>query len=288
MEGLVVMALLFGALLHAGWNTLVKSSGDMQVDLALVHALGAALALPMLLWVGLPPREAWPYVGLSLCIHMAYYITLNGAYQHGDLGLTYPIMRGSAPLLVAMGSGMVLGESLVPMAWAGILAITTGVLLLGLSRTADPLRQRRAIAFALANAAVIACYTFVDGRGVRAGVAAGGTAFSYVLLLFVLDGLPYPAWVWWRRPAVTRAAIGAYARRRWPLASLGGLASLGSYGIALWAMTRAPVAAVSALRETSVLFAAGLSMWVLKERPRGQRLAGAAVIVCGVVALRLS
>jgi phosphonate utilization associated putative membrane protein len=288
MEGLVVAAILLGALLHAGWNTLVKSSGDMQVDLALVHALGALLALPMLLWAGLPPSAAWPYIGLSLCIHMAYYITLNGAYQHGELGLTYPIMRGSAPLLVALGSGLVLGESLVPLAWAGILAITSGVLLLGLSRAADPLRQRRAIAYALANAAVIACYTFVDGRGVRTSAAAGGSALSYVLLLFVLDGLPYPAWVWWRHSVSARRAILGYARQRWPLASLGGLASLGSYGIALWAMTRAPVAAVSALRETSVLFAAVLSMWVLKERPSAQRLAGAAVIVCGVVALRLS
>ena len=107
-------------------------------------------------------------------------------------------------------------------------------------------------------------------------------------MLFVLDGLPYPALVAWRRGVEGRSRILAYARRRWLLATLGGLASLGSYGIALWAMTRAPVAAVSALRETSVLFATGLSVWVLKERFGLQRLLGALVIVAGVIALRLS
>ena len=98
-------------------------------------------------------------------------------------------------------------------------------------------------------------YTFIDGSGVRTAVAAGGSALSYVLLLFVLDGVPYPALVVLKRDAAGRRAILDYAKRRWPLAALGGAASIGSYAIALWAMTRAPVAAVSALRETSVLFA---------------------------------
>jgi drug/metabolite transporter (DMT)-like permease len=138
----------------------------------------------------------------------------------------------------------------------------------------------------LANAVVIMTYTFIDGSGVRTAVASGGSAASYVLLLFVLDGLPYPALVVARRDAADRRAILDYARRRWPLAALGGAASIGSYAIALWAMTRAPVAAVSALRETSVLFATLLGAWVLKERLGVQRLTGAVVIVVGVVALR--
>jgi phosphonate utilization associated putative membrane protein len=283
----VVLAVLFGALLHAAWNALVKSSGDKQLDLALVHLLGALVSLPLLLWVGLPPVAAWPFIAASLLIHVAYYITLNGAYQHGELGSTYPIMRGSAPLLVALGSSA-LGERLTPAAWLGVAAVTAGVLLVGLARPAQALHHGRAIAFALANAAVIAAYTLVDGRGVRVGAEAGYSAASYVLLLFVLDGIPYPALVFVQRSAAARQAMRAYARQRWPLATLGGLASLGSYGIALWAMTRAPVAAVSALRETSVLFATALSVWVLKERFGLQRATGAAVIVAGVVALRLS
>jgi phosphonate utilization associated putative membrane protein len=284
----VVLAVLLGALLHAAWNALVKSSGDKQLDLALVHLLGALVSLPLLALVGLPPVAAWPFIGASLLIHIAYYITLNGAYQHGDLGSTYPIMRGSAPLLVALGSSTVLGESLTPAAWLGVAAVTVGVMLVGLARPAQALHHRRAIGFALANAVVIAAYTIVDGRGVRTTAEAGYSTASYVVLLFVLDGIPYPALVYAQRRAAARQAMLAYARQRWPLATLGGLASLGSYWIALWAMTRAPVAAVSALRETSVLFATALSVWVLKERFGLQRACGAVVIVGGVVALRLS
>ncbi len=287
MSTSVVLAVLFGALLHATWNALVKSSGDKQLDLALVHLLGALVALPLLAWVGLPPVAAWPFIGLSLLIHVAYYITLNGAYQHGDLGSTYPIMRGSAPLLVALGS-TALGEQLTLAAWLGVGAVTVGVLLVGLARPGQALHHGRAIAFALANAVVIAAYTIVDGRGVRISAEAGYTAASYVVLLFVLDGIPYPALVFAQRSVAARRAMLAYARRRWPLATLGGLASLGSYWIALWAMTRAPVAAVSALRETSVLFATAMSVLVLKERFGLQRACGAVVIVGGVVALRLS
>jgi drug/metabolite transporter (DMT)-like permease len=161
-------------------------------------------------------------------------------------------------------------------------------MLVGLARPAEALHHKRAVGFALANACVIAGYTFVDGSGVRVATAAGSTAAAYVVLLFVLDGVPYPALVAWRRRASGRAAMWAYVRQRWLLATLGGLASLGSYWIALWAMTRAPVAAVSALRETSVLFATVLSVLVLKERFGLQRVLGAAVIVGGVVALRLS
>ena len=282
----VVLAVLCGAVLHAGWNALVKSSGDKEVDTALVHFLGALVALPPLLLFGLPPAVAWPYIAASLVIHIAYYITLAGAYKHGDLGLTYPIMRGSAPLLVALGSSAVLGESLSALAWVGVLGVTFGVALVGLAHPGQALHHRRALGFALANACVIAMYTFVDGSGVRTAVAAGHSALTYVLLLFVLDGIPYPGLVWLRRDAAGRRAILAYARMRWPLAMLGGAASIGSYAIALWAMTRAPVAAISALRETSILFASVLGVWLLKEPFGMQRAAGAVVIVGGVVALR--
>jgi phosphonate utilization associated putative membrane protein len=282
----VVLAVLCGAVLHAGWNALVKSSGDKELDTALVHFLGALVALPPLLLVGPPPSAAWPFIGASLVVHIAYYVTLAGAYKHGELGMTYPIMRGSAPLLVALGSGLVLGESLSALAWAGVIGVTLGVAMVGLSHPGEALHHRRALTFALANAVVIMTYTFIDGSGVRTAVTAGGSALSYVMLLFVLDGMPYPALVVLKCDAAGRRAILEYAKRRWPLAALGGAASIGSYAIALWAMTKAPVAAVSALRETSVLFATLLGAWLLKERLGAQRLAGAVVIVCGVIALR--
>jgi phosphonate utilization associated putative membrane protein len=283
----VVLAVLLGAALHAGWNALVKSSGDKPLDTALVHLLGALVALPLLLIVGLPGPAGLPYIAASLVIHIGYYIALAGAYQHGDLGLTYPIMRGFAPLLVALGSGSLIGETPSPAAWAGVVGITTGVALLGLARPGEALHHRKALMFAFANAGIIAVYTVVDGLGVRAEVAAGGSALRYVMLLFVLDGIAYPLLVWLRRGAEGRAHILAYARQRWPMAALGGSASIGSYAIALWAMTRAPVASVAALRETSVLFAAVLGTVLLKEKFGLQRAIGTAVILAGVVALRI-
>ncbi len=283
----VVLAVLCGAMLHAGWNALVKSSDDKQADTALVHFLGALVALPVALWVGLPRPECWPFMAASLAIHVGYYIALAGAYQHGELGLTYPIMRGVAPLIVALGSAAIIGESPSAGAWLGIIGITVGVALVGLSHPGQALHHGKALAFAFANAAIIASYTFVDGLGVRQAGPSVTEVLSYVMWLFVLDGFPYPLLLWWRRGPQGRQVLVAYARSRWPLAAMGGAASIGSYAIALWAMTRAPVASVAALRETSVLFATVLGTLLLKERFGLQRAAGAVVIVGGVMALRL-
>ncbi len=278
----VVLAVLFGALLHASWNALIKAGNDKALDTALVHLMGAVVAFPLMLWAGLPRPESWPFIAASLVIHIGYYIALVGAYQNGDLGLTYPIMRGFAPLLVALGSGVFIGELPSAASWVGIVGITIGVALVGLAHPGEALHHRKALAYAFANAAIIAMYTLVDGRGVR----ASGEALRYVMLLFVLDGFAYPLLVWLRRDAQGRRDIVAYARQRWPVATLGGSASIGSYAIALWAMTRAPVASVAALRETSVLFAALLGTLLLKERFGLQRALGTAVIVAGVMALR--
>ncbi len=283
----VVLAVLCGAMLHAGWNALVKSSDDKQADTALVHFLGALVALPVALWVGLPRPECWPFMAASLVIHVGYYVALAGAYQHGELGLTYPIMRGVAPLLVALGSTALIGESPSAGAWLGIIGITVGVALVGLAHPGQALHHGKALAFAFANAAIIAAYTFVDGLGVRQAGPAVTEVLSYVMSLFVLDGVSYPLLLWWRRGPQGRQVLVAYARARWPLAAMGGAASIASYAIALWAMTRAPVASVAALRETSVLFATVLGTLMLKERFGAQRAIGACVIVGGVMALRL-
>ena len=280
------MAVLFGALLHAAWNGLVKSSGDKQLDTALVNGLGALIALPFALWVGPPSAAAWPFIAVSVVIHLGYYIALAGAYQHGELGLTYPIMRGFAPLLVALGSVAVVGEAPSALSWLGVLGITAGVALVGLAHPGEALHHRKALAFAFANAAIIALYTFVDGLGARTEVSASGSVWRYVLWLIALDGIAYPVLVWLRRDPAGRTAIVAYARQRWPLAALGGAASITSYAIALWAMTRAPVASVAALRETSVLFATVIGTVVLKEAFGLQRALGTLVIVGGVMALR--
>ena len=278
----VVAVVLFGALLHASWNALIKSGSDHQLDTALIHVLGCGVGLVLIAFVGLPNAEALPWIAASLVIHVGYYITLVGAYRHGDLGFAYPIMRGTAPLIVALASGGLLGEHLTPSVWAGVAGICGGVLLIGLAKNGhDAGSRQRALAFALANAAIIGTYTLVDGIGVR----RSGNALQYVALLFLLDGIPYFLIVMWQRGGGRDAAF-AYMRQRWRIALLGALASLGSYGIALWAMTRAPVASVAALRETSVLFAALIGVLFLNERFRLQRAFGTAAIVGGVMALR--
>ncbi len=273
----IVGIVLLGALLHASWNVVVKSSTDKALDTALIHLLGSIIALPLILVVGMPAPAAWPFILASVVIHIAYYIALTGAYKHGDMGLTYPLMRGVAPMLVAISAFTTLGEHLSAVAWAGVMGVCCGVLVLGLSRHA--LDNRRATLFALANAVVIAVYTVVDALGAR----ASGNALQYVVALFVLDGWPFALMVLARRGRTA----WPYARARWPVATAGALASLGSYGIALWAMTRAPVATVAALRETSVLFAALLGSWLLKEKFTPRRALGTCVIVGGVMALRL-
>ncbi len=288
MTGPLILLVLCGALLHAAWNVLLKSAGDKAVDTALMHFMAAWLALPLLLWFGVPQMAAWPYIGASLVLHFGYYVALAGAYQHGEMGMTYPIMRGLAPLLVALCSATALGEAPSTAAWLGVLAIAAGVGLVGLARPGEALHHQKALAFAFANAGIIAGYTLIDGLGVRAEVAAGGAPMRYVLILFVLDGLPYPLWVWWRRSPDQRQQIVAYARGRWPWAVLGGAASIGSYSIAVWAMSMAPVASVAALRETSVLFAAVLATWLLKEKFGLQRALGTLVVVAGVVSLRVA
>ncbi|WP_326535783.1 EamA family transporter [Pseudorhodoferax sp.] len=282
----LVAAVLFAALLHAGWNALIKSGGDKPLDTALIHSLGVLFAIPAALWFGLPGAAAWPFIAASSAIHVAYYIALAGAYRHGDLSLTYPIMRGSAPLLVALASAGFVGEPLSGTAWLGVLVISAGVLLVGLARMSTQAatgHRGKAIGFALANAAVIASYTVVDGMGVR----AAGDPFAYAAAIFLIDGLPYAALVLWRRGPERGAAL-RYMRGRVPLALGGSAASLGSYAIALWAMAHAPVALVAALRETSVIFAALIGMLFLGERFGWARALGAALVAAGVVTLRFS
>ena len=226
----IVAAVLFGALLHASWNALIKSGSDKSLDTALIHVMGCIVAVPLLAVAGLPVPAAWPWLAASLVIHIGYYIALVGAYRHGDLGFTYPIMRGLGPLLVAIvlgaSGGAIIDEPLSAATLAGVAGISAGVLLVGLSRVSPHGNPRRALQFALLNATIIAAYTIVDGIGVR----ASGNALQYVALLFLLDGIPYFILVMHGRGRAGRPAAWAHMRRRWPLALLGTFASLGSYG----------------------------------------------------------
>jgi phosphonate utilization associated putative membrane protein len=274
----VLLIVLLGALLHASWNALVKSSQDKTLDTALIHVLCSVLAIPVCLYVGPPSEASWPFIAGSLIVHVGYYFALAGAYKHGDLGLTYPLMRGTAPMLVAIASFAWIGEELSPWAWVGVASICGGVLLLGFTRAWWD--HRKAILFALTNAVLIAIYTVIDAKGARNSEHVA----QYISMLFVLDGWPFAILVFLQR----KGQVWPYVRTRWPVALGGAAASIGSYAIALWAMTVAPVAMVAALRETSVFFAALMGAWFLKEVWTRQRVLGTLAILTGVAALRLA
>lgn len=285
MSAGTLLAVLLGAILHATWNALVKSGTDKLVDTALVAAGAGLLGAVVLPFLPVPDPASWTWLAGSVLVHVAYFLLVAAAYAAGDMSYTYPIMRGTAPLLVAVASTAWLGETLAAGGWAGLLAITAGVLgmagahAIGRDRAAAA-PTRRATLLALANAIVIAGYTLVDGLGAR----LSGHPVAYTIWMLALTAIPYVAAVAFRRGPVLWAAAG----RRWPLALAGGACTAGSYALALWAMTQAPVALVAALRETSILFGAALAALVLKERLGLARTLAAGTIAAGVVALRLA
>jgi len=275
----VTIAVLGAGFLHAGWNALLKNSQGTEpmLDTATVVAGSALWSVLVLPFVPLPDVAAWKFMAISSVVHFGYYVTLSHAYRTGDLSFAYPVMRGTAPLITTVLGIVFLRELPQVQVAAGIVLICAGIVSIAFVR-----RERHppaALRWALANAGIIAAYTLVDGAGVR----ASGNALSYVSWLLTLEGLPYLAWVLWRggRPAV------AYIARGRRLALVGGFGSLAAYAIVLWAMTRAPVAAVAALRETSVLFAALIGAVWLKEGFGVMRLVGAASVVAGIAALKL-
>lgn len=276
-----LLAVLAGALLHAGWNTALKAGGGSASDAVLVVAGSAFIALLLLPVVPAPSLASAPYLCVTAVLHVAYFRLLAAAYRDGAMSHAYPLMRGTPPLIVALCSGVLLGEGLSAGAWMGTLLVCGGILgLTLLGRRSAPSGSWRGTACALANALVIAAYTVVDGIGVRlSGSAAGYTLWGFLLLSVPMVG-----------GALLSDARGflSHARWRWMVALAGGAASIASYGLALWAMTLAPVAVVAALRETSILFAMALAALVLKERVGPVRLASGAVIVLGAASLRLA
>ncbi|MGO4440627.1 EamA family transporter [Rhizobium sp. RAF56] len=274
----VIVLVLFGALLHATWNAIVKAGTDKSLDAALISAGGAAVALPFLAALPLPLPAAWPFIGASAILQFAYFQLVAAAYRAGDIGLVYPLMRGVAPMIVAATSALILGETLSAGSLAGIMTICAGIMTLAFEARKG---GRRAIVLALSNAVVIAAYTFVDGVGAR----RSGNAISYTLWMSLLPPVLLFTWAISRRGAV---AVLAHVKLNWWRGILGGGGSIASYGIALWAMTKAPVATVAALRETSILFALAISVLVLKERSSIWRYLAGAIIAAGVLVLKLA
>ncbi len=277
MSGAVLAAVLCAALMHAGWNAMVKARGEAFLSTVAVAASAGILCALALPFLPQPAQASWPFILASSLTQVLYYALLMETYREGDISHAYPLMRGCAPLIVAVLGLPFAGERLAALQWLAIGLICGGVLTMvaGVRGTAP--NARRTTLLALATASVIAAYTLIDGIGVR----KSGAPAAYTLWIFLFTALGVLLLA--RR---RRGELLPFVRRH-PVLLVGGAMTVGSYGVALWAMTQAPVATVAALRETSILFATAIAVLVLRERVSPLRLLGAALIACGAAAMRL-
>lgn len=280
MDSFVFAAVLLAAACHAGWNAAIKGATDTISTTSLIAIGAGVVALGLLPFVGLPLKSAWPYVIASIVIHLLYFIGLSESYRVGDLGQVYPLARGSAPLMTAALSTLLVGEALGALAWIGIVSLAAGVLLLS-ARGGRALARfdAHATGLALFTATTISAYSLVDGVGAR----LAGSAHAYTASLFVGNGLVLAGYGIARRGRKALPALVAY----WRIGLAGGALQLVAYGIVIWAMTVAPIAIVAALRETSVLFGTMLAVLFLREPLRAIRVIAALMIVTGLMLIRL-
>jgi drug/metabolite transporter (DMT)-like permease len=296
------LAVFLAALLHAGWNVLVKLGLDHFSTILFLALVQGGIALVLLPFFDPPARAAWPWVLAGSALHSGYKLVLIQAYRHGDLSQVYPLARGTAPLIVAVAGALLLGEGMNAARLAALLSIAAGIMLMAYPRRPGESRDlseeghggraeipasagvtggltRPALGFALATACFTAAYTMADGIGARIAGAASG----FTLWMFFLDGLAMLAY------GLATRGTGALAALlpAWRGGLAAGAMSLGSYWIAVWAFTQAPLALVAALRETSVLFALLIAFFLLGERVGPRRWAAAALIVAGVILMRV-
>ena len=276
----VMAVVLFSALLHAGWNALVRASRDKLLASLYVVCGAGAIAAVLLPALPLPAAASWPWLLASALIHVVYFTLVARAYHGAELGFAYPLMRGTAPALTALAAALVLGELLTPLAWLGIVLICAGVLTLAGRAWRSGAGHPAAVLAALVNAAVVAGYTLVDGQGVR----LAGHALSYTAWIFLLSAVLMLA-----TTAVSRGrTLLQPAPGAWRTAALGGAGTLAAYSLVLWAMAQAPIAAVAALRETSIVFAALIGALFLHEGLGRLRLFSALLVCAGAVLLKLA
>jgi len=276
MPPFVTLLVLSAAVMHASWNALIKAGSDKVVMQCLVMFFAGAPLLPFLLLVPLPARAAWPFLALSLAVHGVYYVTLVNSYRFGALSQVYPIARGAAPLMIALGAWAFAGEAMTGWEWLGIIIASTGIMSLAAPGNMPREEEIKAIGFALATSITIALYSLADGIGVR----RAGNDLSYILWLLTLDAFPVLFAALWLR----RGRVIASFRPHLKLAFVGGVLSALGYGIVIWAMGLAPMGQVSALRETSVILAAAMGTLLMGES-FGRRRILAAILVAGGNAL---
>lgn len=276
MGGPVFVAVLVSAVLHASWNAIAKSIPDQRVAAGLLAMTGLTAGVVGAVVLPPPDPASWPYLGVSATLQAAYLLLLVHAYRFGEFGQVYPLARGLPPLLVAVASLVLLGETLSAGQWLGVVVVSAA--LTGLVFANGRPRPGTGLGLAALTGVIIASYTLVDGVGVR----QSGHAFSYAAWLFALQGtLTLLISRAWYGPGFHRALAGSVRR-----GLLGGALAATAYAIVLWAQTQAPLALVSALRETSLLFAGVIGVLVFAERFSGTRLAVTALAVAGIALLQ--
>lgn len=278
MSAGIVAIILSAALLHAVWNAIVKSAADRTTMLGLVasgHVLAGGIMVTLL---PLPAPESLPYILLSTVIHFGYYYMLGQAYRHGDLSVVYPIARGIVPALVALWALLLLGETLPAQAWVGIATIAAGIQLSSWSALRHGV-GRAALGFAVGTGLCISAYSVVDGIGVRLSQnTLSYWAWGAFLHLFIAGFVAIRK----------RSTLAGLKPKVWATGILGGLVSMAAYGLVLYAKNFAPLGAVSALRETSVIFAALIGFVFLGEGNWKRRLGAAALMAAGVALIGMA
>lgn len=271
----IIAIILSAALLHAVWNAIVKSAVDRTTTLGLVafgHVLPGAVMVAVL---PLPSADSFVYIALSTVVHFGYFYLLGRAYQHGDLSIVYPIARGIVPALVSLWAWLLLGEVLPPPVWIGIGLIVAGILLSSWTSLRTGV-GKSALVLSLATGFCISIYSLVDGIGVRlSGSTLSYWAWGAFLHLFIAG---FAGWL--RRRTLVQLPI-----RIWVTGIAGGMVSMTAYGLVLYAKNFAPLGAVSALRETSVIFATLIGFFVLKEGNWQRRLGAAVLMTFGIAVI---
>jgi drug/metabolite transporter (DMT)-like permease len=270
----VFVAVLAAAVLHAGWNAVVKAAEDKAAATRFVAIGAGAVGLAAAPFLAAPAAASLPWLAASVALQILYFLLLARAYRLADLTVVYPVMRGLAPMFVVAATAPAFAEQLGLVARLGVVAVCLGLVGLVVGRPID----RRGLLAAVATAAVIAGYTVLDGVGVR----LSGAPIGYAAWEAILTAVPFVL------REVVRAPPSLGSRRPAALVFglLGGLATTVAWTIALWAMTQAPIALVAALRETSIVFALVIGRVVFGEPIGPVRALAAAIVVAGIMALR--
>jgi drug/metabolite transporter (DMT)-like permease len=270
-----IIAVVIGAgALHACWNAIAKRVTDRLMAFAWIAAASMAVGGLVLAFAGLPPRQAVPFAITSAVIHTGYNLGLMNSYRLGAFNQTYPIARGTSPLVVAVGAYFLAHEHLGTVALIGIATLAAGLMSLALSAGRLTRGDLPAVGAAVLTGLTVAAYTITDGLGVR----HSPDPLMYTALLFVLQGPPLLVAALARRPLAAWRDTGTMGR-----GVVAGLLRTVAYGIVLWAQTKAPLAEVAAIRETSVVFAALIGVTVLGEDFGRRRVVAAVVIATGIV-----